>query len=617
MDTFKFKTADTIISRITDEILINTDKINDFTTGSITQTLVEAEATEIEQLYYLTYENIKHAIDESVLNAFGFVRKTATNAYGDVIITFNVPTASDMYIPKGTHFYCSNENYSQIFVTKEEYFVPANSNAVKVTVYCTEKGTVGNVPSGVIDRSNDIGGVCDVINPEAFATGQDDEDLITTQTRFRGMIQSLAKGTRQSLTYAVLNVPNITGCYLYEETYGTVLVYCHDANGNLSPKLRQQVADVLEEYRPAGIKVIVLPVHKSLVNLNILVKLSDNRLATNDFSLMLKQELETYLDSFTVGQPLYKSDLIQQVMNSQVLGITDTKVEMSVTPDVALANDAYVADDTPININGTLVRQEDLIPPDITLNASYGDILKHYEPTNNDVATWHDVTAPNLILNAGFNMDYDHYTLEHFKASDSVGIDNQNQYNGYNSLCITSYDNASGANLYKYVQTQPITVKDNEVYSVRAYLKAMNMTGNNNGLTLVGLNKVDDTEPVWSYSISPNIPANHDWYSYQLANFVIPANKGINYLALRFVIQSYGTLWVAMPQLNQSTQILPFSLAQADLTPNSPIPYSNPVLLDRVYLTAPNELLRPQSVTIAFTDKNILNDNNITHNSVD
>ena len=108
---FVFRKATQIIKSEINDILTHTDKINDFTTGSITRTMVEAESLEIEKLYYYTLENLKHAIDEGITGAFGFTQKKATYAYGNVLVRLSAPLVQDLVIGRGSLFYSTNHNY--------------------------------------------------------------------------------------------------------------------------------------------------------------------------------------------------------------------------------------------------------------------------------------------------------------------------------------------------------------------------------------------------------------------------------------------------------------------------------------------------------------------------
>lgn len=370
---FVFRKANQIIKSEINDILTHTDKINDFTTGSIARTMVEAEALEIEKLYYYTLENLKHAIDESVTTAFGFTRKKATYAYGNVLVRLSAPLAQDLVIDRGTLFYSTNPNYQQQYRTNVAYRIPKGSQSFTIVVYCTVIGSYGNIPENTIDQSTDIGGLVSVTNPESFNTGTDEENPEAVKIRFRQMIQSLSMGTNQSLVYAAESVPGVAGASLFESTYGAVVIYAHDANGNLSYDLQQAVADKLVAYKPAGIKVFVLPTHKSVVALDIEVAVNDTTLEQDSFLELIKQTLSEYINTLTVGDPLYKANIIQKVMDVSDTGVIDTKVDVKVYPDSEMiVGDSSLDDDSIVNVKGVLVNQPYLRPVDITSENTYG-----------------------------------------------------------------------------------------------------------------------------------------------------------------------------------------------------------------------------------------------------
>lgn len=389
---FAFKKASQIVDSEINQIVVSTDRINDFSTGSITRTMIEAEAIEIEKLYYYTLENLKLAIDDAVTSAFGFTRRTATYAYGSVRVDLNSSLAQDLYIPRGTRFFSTYEAYEQVYRTQVPYRIPKGSRSFELTVYCTVMGTYGNIPSEVINRTDDLGAITNVTNPEAFNTGQDEESPQQTKIRFRQMIQSIAKGTNQSLVYAAESVPNVAGGYLYESTYGTVVLYAHDLNGNLDDNLREQISKKIVQYRPAGIKVIIHGVHKTMVTMNIAVDVTDENLRQIGMLQTIRRTISDYVNSLTVGDPLYKADVLQKIMDINDTGIRDAKVEIRVWPDNSLLAEPMVSDDTVINVKSTLLSQPYLRPDDITTNENtYGMIgLKDTKIKPNAGNNWRD-----------------------------------------------------------------------------------------------------------------------------------------------------------------------------------------------------------------------------------
>lgn len=370
---------------MTDYVLTHTNKINDFTEGSAIETLLEASSLETEMLYYLTMQNIKSGIQDGVMQAFGFTRKQATYAYGTVRLTFTSELTTSLYIPKGTLFSCSDTSYTQTYQTLDEYQIPSGANYVDIPVYCTTVGAYGNIPANTIDTTTDITYLDTVTNLEAFQTGTDEETVSDMTVRFRQMIQSLQRGTVQALEYGAKTVDGIAGAYVFESTYGSVTVYCHDANGDLSSDLQTAVTNELYYWKAAGIRVSVQPVHKTTVDLTIGINVPNTTLQTDDFLAAVKLRMENYLNAYTVGQPVYISDLIQNVMDISDWGIVDTEIESQANIDDTLSGKTAVDEDSYININGMDVKPQDLQPIDISKDNTYGIIsMKQNTKTNND-----------------------------------------------------------------------------------------------------------------------------------------------------------------------------------------------------------------------------------------
>ncbi|ATG86336.1 baseplate J family protein [Lactobacillus phage LpeD] len=386
-DSLRYKKASEVLASQTDYVLTHTNKLNDFTEGSAIETLFEADSLEIEMLYYLTIQNIKLGIQDGVLSAFGFTRKEATYAYGTVRLTFTSELTTSVYIPKGTQFTCSDPSYTQVYQTLDEYQVPSGTSYVDVPVYCTTLGTFGNIPVNTIDTTTDITYLDSVTNTEAFQTGTDEETFDDMVVRFREMIQSLQRGTVQALEYGAKTIDGIVGAYIFENTYGSVTVYCHDANGDLSSDLQTQVANELYYWKAAGIRVSVQPVHKTTVDLTIGINVPNTNLQTDTFLSAVKLRMENYLNSYTVGAPLYISDVIQNIMDISDWGIVDTEVEAQANIDDTLSGKTAIDDDSYININGMDVKSQDLQPIDISQDNTYGIIsLRNTTKTNNDNA---------------------------------------------------------------------------------------------------------------------------------------------------------------------------------------------------------------------------------------
>lgn len=367
---FRYKKANEILATLTDFTLTHTNKLNDFTEGSALETLYEAISTEIEMFYQLNMENIKFGVWNSIHDAFGFSRKPALKAYGQVLITYNSALQSDTVVPSGVTFTSSNPLYGQSYETLTETTISAGTQYALITVYCTQTGTYGNIPSGVIDSAGNIGAVANITNPEAFSTGQDVESLAEVRVRFRQYIQALQRGTVQAIQYGAMNMPNVAGAYIAEEV-GLVRLYAHDANGDLPLYLQKAIQGEMEYWRPAGIPVQVLPTHKTVVDLDITITVPNTNLHVNEFLEAIRVKLVKYLNSFKAHDHLYKADLVQQIMDANDLGIVDTDVKIMVYPDLALRDGLADTDKDRIIVAGNYISRAKLQPKDRSVNENY------------------------------------------------------------------------------------------------------------------------------------------------------------------------------------------------------------------------------------------------------
>ena len=316
-----------ILGRLVDKTLISTDKITDFTPGSAVRSIYEAISLELEQFYVLTKENIEWGIQEGIMEAFDFTKQQQVRAYGDVTIKFYNPLEQDYYIPKGTTFTSTRQQYPQQFETLVDYFVKQGSTSAVLEVYCKEPGIVGNVPEHVINvMSSSATIVKSVSNETSFFTGLEEETQESLKHRFHMFLESIGRATNKAITYATLKVPNIAGVYVSEDI-GKITVYAHDNNGNLSNSLAIDVEQSVEEYRPSGIYLEVKPVEKVKTDISATVTVKNKSRITVELEEHIESVIRDYFNNFGVSDNIIITDLIQVIMNIDDSLIYDVSFE--------------------------------------------------------------------------------------------------------------------------------------------------------------------------------------------------------------------------------------------------------------------------------------------------
>ncbi|BAK52969.1 baseplate J family protein [Bacillus phage SP-10] len=304
----KIKTFQEVLISMVDWIAKGSRRLVDFTEGSVIRTLLEAVATELEEYYFKSYNNMLYAMENAVYDAFGFERRPATSALGNIVVVFSNPIPSDLVIPKGTRVATSDAD-PVYYQTRTDFSVKEGASEAVIEVYCVTPGKVGNVPENSITvMVNPLSLVSRVYNPDRFITGRDEETLVERKQRFNKFVETRAKGTISAIEYGALEVEEVTGVWVDDSQIGIIKVYAHDAAGNLSDSLRKAVQDNLENYRAAGIPLFVYPIVKLPLDVEVEITV-DFRYNNDDYKNEIAANIRDYLDSYVVSQEYIESDL--------------------------------------------------------------------------------------------------------------------------------------------------------------------------------------------------------------------------------------------------------------------------------------------------------------------
>jgi len=324
------KTFDVILNNMINWIKSNNSKITNFSVGSVSRTMLESIAVELESSYYQMYKAFISAVENSALNSFGFEKYPSVPSSGTITITFKYPISSAMTIPSGFRFYAVSSNNLIYFETTSDNLIPVGSQSVDMLIQCTQPGKIGNVSAGSIKSSmTNLEQIYSISNNEAFYNGKVEETPEELRIRFSAYVDTLAKGTNAALKYGCLTVPGVTGAIIIDGI-GAVRIYAHNADGELPPDLRDAVVASLEDYRPAGIKVEILPVSKKTVNLTVYVQLTEDE----DIDKLMYQQLILtsvilFLSQYTVSESVVISELISFIRNLDADVIYDVHISPS------------------------------------------------------------------------------------------------------------------------------------------------------------------------------------------------------------------------------------------------------------------------------------------------
>lgn len=325
---------DSILQKLIAWVSFKTDKLTDFNPGSAVRTLLEAVSLQIEEFYYNLFNATKYAIRNACYNAFKFEKYASSYASGTVTIYYESPLLKDKVITKGTEFHTGENTVRKIyFKATRDILIKEGAQAAIIPVTCTEKGTIGNVVAGEISKLT-VGdpNVYLITNNSDFSNGKDIESDTEREERFREYVHTLQRGTKDAIAYGIKQVKGVDGVYIDDNYIGYLIAYVHDMYGNLSDELKERVLKGVDDYRSAGIEVVVRPAVKKLVNMNIKV-VYRHGYDPNNYNSAIGQIIYNYINSLKVSEDLNISTLITVINDSfrEIIAYIDLEDKKDIT----------------------------------------------------------------------------------------------------------------------------------------------------------------------------------------------------------------------------------------------------------------------------------------------
>lgn len=287
---FQIKDFASIVAAQVNHARAVTEKITDFQPGSVARTLMEAPAVEVEELYLQMFLGLRDAIPVATFRSFGFDRLPAAVAHGFVSVSRTPAPTAPIAIPVGTEFTSTD---GRTYTATEAVTWAAGASVVRVPVAFGAAGLVGNISQGLITSSPLFGDGFTVSNG-AIETGRDEETDAEREVRFADFVKSLSRGTVTACLYAaglahVLDVDGNVFEYVLrkgiEERPGVVRIFLYSNRGIPSPELiahgqllmdgarDDSAGTITPGYRPAGVRVDVLPMAEREVDMAVRVQM--------------------------------------------------------------------------------------------------------------------------------------------------------------------------------------------------------------------------------------------------------------------------------------------------------------------------------------------------------
>lgn len=300
----------------------------DFTIGSLMRAIVESNASVLQWLQQLivTLLATTRAATcagsdlDSWMADFGFIRLSASQAAGSV--TFSRFTATNSALIPIGQLVASADGSQQYAVTLDAtnplyssalggYLVPAGTASATVPVLASTAGAVGNALVGTVTTIlGSISGIDTVSNALAFTGGVDAELDSAFRARFVLWVQSLSKGTKAAIGYALASMQQGVTYTLTENQdysgntlYGYFYAVVDDGSGNPSSIFLNSAGNAIESVRPFTSRYgIYGPI---LVTANVAMTITtDSTVNHATVVAQVQAAIQAYISSLKLGQLL-------------------------------------------------------------------------------------------------------------------------------------------------------------------------------------------------------------------------------------------------------------------------------------------------------------------------
>jgi uncharacterized phage protein gp47/JayE len=344
-------------------------RATDFNPGSVTRTILEIIAQIQERRDVAAWSTLNRAIDEAVFDAWGFAKKEAQAATGQVTLfraigdatpftirkgdIFRVPEStinvyeaiSPAFNPDGSDAWVSHD--SSTWVTRDDGAV----NYVTLNVACVTPGVVGNIGTGLITQADfPLPGIVQILNFKPLTNGKDVSSDAERRAEFAAYIQALPRGTIESIKFgakttvlldnfgAVVERVRKVNVVEYPTTPvpapGTIRVYVNSGSPATTPALISQCQAVIDGYidsqgvrqdgwRAAGITAEVRESLYQNVSMRLDITVATGYQLENVVTLV-KQAIQNLFHALDVGDRLVRSDLLMYI--KLVPGVLDAEI---------------------------------------------------------------------------------------------------------------------------------------------------------------------------------------------------------------------------------------------------------------------------------------------------
>lgn len=304
--------------------------ITDLNVGSVVRTLLEAVSREVALAYSqlnLVYdsaflETAEGASLERVVALLGYSRFQAGRAVGAVTFSRRQGSLGNITIPAGTPITDTADKIR--YETAESHDMLAGESKAQVRV----RGATASTPpveAGVLTVvQRVIAGIDQVTNERPTTRASDDESDEDLRARARVALLGANKGTVESITNGLLQLPEVRDAKVVEMPNGVpgeIKVVISRADGKpAGAPLPVAVESRLEQLRPAGIRVVTESAASAEIAASVTLVLAGSALAPPQVEQVregVRQRLVAEIKKKGVGEKVRIKPLVASLLDDE------------------------------------------------------------------------------------------------------------------------------------------------------------------------------------------------------------------------------------------------------------------------------------------------------------
>jgi uncharacterized phage protein gp47/JayE len=248
--------------------------LSDRNPGSVVRLLSESFAREyavlsrqLEAVYKAGFLDTATGRDlEQLVALLGLARRDRTFAVGSVVFARSTPAPADVFIPAGTKL-STSQPPAVVFETSQDVTLHRGNLSIEAPIRAEVTGGAGAVPANLVTVIHrPILGIESAANPQATQLLGADESDDELRTRARRALETGGKSTVGALLGALATLPTLVGDALPQVREKDIIIQEDHANrpgvillnvaAELSDDAAQQAIQLIEETRPAGVRVV-------------------------------------------------------------------------------------------------------------------------------------------------------------------------------------------------------------------------------------------------------------------------------------------------------------------------------------------------------------------------